>query len=122
MAVAMTLRVLQVSEVDDVAQTMTVEMTVGLSWLEPRLLFNNIFNWEVRQSVKVCRYFCVLYTSMHPVQTNEKIVEHLWAPNLHFLSTEKIEKISTLKNSGTVTIYRNGTVHYSSHIRLTVGE
>ena len=65
MAVAMTLRVLQVSGVDDVAQTMTVEMTVGLSWLEPRLLFNNIFNWEVRQSVKVCRYFfCIpLYTT-----------------------------------------------------------
>ena len=55
------------------------------------------------------------------LQTNEKLVEHLWAPNLHFLSTEQIDKIATLKNSGTVTIFRNGTVHFDSHIRLTVG-
>ena len=71
----------------------------------PRLLFNNIFDWEERRSVK----------------TNEKLIEHLWAPNLHFLSTEKLEKIATLKNSGSVTIYRNGTVQFDSHIRITVG-
>jgi len=103
--VDMRLRVLQVAKVDDIQQTMTVEMAIGLSWIEPRLLFNNIFDWDVRRSVK----------------TNEKLIEHLWAPNLHFLSTEEINKISTLKNSGTVTIFRNGTVRYDSHIRLTVG-
>ena len=26
---------------------------VGLAWVEPRLLFNNIFDWDVRRSVKV---------------------------------------------------------------------
>ena len=75
------------------------------------------------------------------VQTNEKLIEHLWAPNLHFLTTERfclhsnhqigaflfplfirLERISTLKNAGTVTIFRNGSVHYDSHIRLTVGQ
>ena len=55
------------------------------------------------------------------MKTNEKLIEHLWAPNLHFLSTEKLEKIATLKNSGSVTIYRNGTVQFDSHIRITVG-
>jgi len=103
--VDMRLRVLQVAEVDDQQQTMTVEMAVGLAWVEPRLLFNNIFDWDVRRSVK----------------TNEKLIEHLWAPNLHFLTTERLERISTLKNAGTVTIFRNGSVHYDSHIRLTVG-
>jgi len=103
--VDMKMRVLQVAKVDDQFQTMTVEMAIGLAWIEPRLLFNNIFDWEERRSVK----------------TNEKLVEHLWAPNLHFLSTEKLEKISTLKNSGSVTIFRNGTVQYYSHIRITVG-
>ena len=49
----MRLRVLQVAQVDDIEQTMTVEMAVGLSWTEPRLLFNNIFDWDVRRSVKV---------------------------------------------------------------------
>ena len=49
----MRLRVLQVAKVDDIQQTMTVEMAVGLSWTEPRLLFNNIFDWDVRRSVKV---------------------------------------------------------------------
>ena len=103
--VDMKMRVLQVAKVDDSVQTMTVEMAIGLAWIEPRLLFNNIFDWEERRSVK----------------TNEKLVEHLWAPNLHFLSTEKLERISTLKNSGSVTIYRNGTVQFDSHIRITVG-
>ena len=106
MPVDMKMRVLQVAKVDDQFQTMTVEMAIGLAWIEPRLLFNNIFDWEERRSVK----------------TNEKLVEHLWAPNLHFLSTEKLEKISTLKNSGSVTIFRNGTVQYDSHIRITVGK
>ena len=101
----MKMRVLQVAKVDDSVQTMTVEMAIGLAWIEPRLLFNNIFDWEERRSVK----------------TNEKLIEHLWAPNLHFLSTEKLERISTLKNSGSVTIYRNGTVQFDSHIRITVG-
>ena len=27
-----------------------------------------------------------------------------------------------MKNAGTVTIFRNGSVHYDSHIRLTVGQ
>ena len=49
----MRLRVLQVAKVDDIQQTMTVEMAVGLSWIEPRLLFNNIFDWDERRSVKV---------------------------------------------------------------------
>ena len=71
-----------------------------------RLLFNNIFDWEERRSVK----------------TNEKLIDHLWAPNLHFLSTEKLERISTLKNSGSVTIFRNGTVQFDSHVRITVGK
>ena len=26
---------------------------VGLAWVDPRLLFNNIFDWDVRRSVKV---------------------------------------------------------------------
>ena len=95
----------ELRQVDDDVQTMTVEMAIGLAWVEPRLLFNNIFDWEERRSVK----------------TNEKLIEHLWAPNLHFLSTEKLEKISTLKNSGSVTIYRNGTVQFDSHVRITVG-
>ena len=103
--VDMKMRVLQVARVDDDVQTMTVEMAIGLAWVEPRLLFNNIFDWEERRSVK----------------TNEKLIEHLWAPNLHFLSTEKLEKISTLKNSGSVTLYRNGTVQFDSHVRITVG-
>ena len=103
--VDMKMRVLQVAKVDDGVQTMTVEMAIGLAWIEPRLLFNNIFDWEERRSVR----------------TNEKLIEHLWAPNLHFLSTEKLERISTLKNSGSVTIYRNGTVQFDSHIRITVG-
>ena len=103
--VDMKMRVLQVARVDDDVQTMTVEMAIGLAWVEPRLLFNNIFDWEERRSVK----------------TNEKLIEHLWAPNLHFLSTERLEKISTLKNSGSVTIYRNGTVQFDSHVRITVG-
>ena len=34
----------------------------------------------------------------------------------------RLERISTLKNAGTVTIFRNGSVHYDSHIRLTVGQ
>ena len=103
--VDMKMRVLQIAKVDDDYQTMTVEMAIGLAWIEPRLLFNNIFDWEERRSVK----------------TNEKLIEHLWAPNLHFLSTEKLERISTLKNSGSVTIYRNGTVQFDSHVRITVG-
>ena len=104
--VDMKMRVLQVAKVNDEYQTMTVEMAIGLAWIEPRLLFNNIFDWEQRRSVK----------------TNEKLIDHLWAPNLHFLSTEKLERISTLKNSGSVTIYRNGTVQFDSHVRITVGK
>ena len=100
------MRVLQVAKVDDEYQTMTVEMAIGLAWVEPRLLFNNIFDWEERRSVR----------------TNEKLIDHLWAPNLHFLSTENLERISTLKNSGSVTIYRNGTVQFDSHVRITVGK
>ncbi|XP_023328635.1 glycine receptor subunit beta-type 4 [Eurytemora carolleeae] len=99
------LRVLQIAEINDNSQTMTVEMSVGLTWTEPRLLFNNIFDWESRKLIK----------------TSDQLIQHLWAPNLHFLSTERMEKISTLKNTGTVTIFRNGTVIYDSSIRLTVG-
>ena len=39
--VDMKMRVLQVAQVDDNVQTMTVEMAIGLAWVEPRLLFNN---------------------------------------------------------------------------------
>ena len=134
---------------------------VGLAWVEPRLLFNNIFDWDVRRSVKVnlwhflqpvclpgimpvaCHGTCFPQSVTKEVsidivfQTNEKLIEHLWAPNLHFLTTERfssslwhiliapiirLERISTLKNAGTVTIFRNGSVHYDSHIRLTVGQ
>ena len=48
----MRMRVLQIAKVDDDYQTMTVEMAIGLAWIEPRLLFNNIFDWEERRSVK----------------------------------------------------------------------
>ena len=47
------LRVLQIAEINDKSQTMTVEMSVSLSWTEPRLLFNNIFDWESRKLIKV---------------------------------------------------------------------
>lgn len=47
------LRVLQIAEINDNSQTMTVEMSVGLTWTEPRLLFNNIFDWESRKLIKV---------------------------------------------------------------------
>ena len=32
----MRMRVLQVAKVDDEHQTMTVEMAIGLAWIEPR--------------------------------------------------------------------------------------
>ena len=47
------LKVLQVASIDDVEQRITVEMTVRLSWIEPRLLFNNIFDWNSQKSIKV---------------------------------------------------------------------
>ena len=36
MPVDMRMRVLQVAKVDDEHQTMTVEMAIGLAWIEPR--------------------------------------------------------------------------------------
>ena len=52
---------------------------------------------------------------------NRKVTPFLWKRVDSFLPS-RLERISTLKNAGTVTIFRNGTVHYDSHIRLTVGK
>ena len=52
---------------------------------------------------------------------NRKVTPSPWKRVDSFLPS-RLERISTLKNAGTVTIFRNGTVHYDSHIRLTVGK
>ena len=52
---------------------------------------------------------------------NRKVTPSPWKRVDSFLLS-RLERISTLKNAGTVTIFRNGTVHYDSHIRLTVGK
>ena len=52
---------------------------------------------------------------------NRKVTKSPWKRVDSFLPS-RLERISTLKNAGTVTIFRNGTVHYDSHIRLTVGK
>ena len=61
MSVELRLRILQVSEVDDRAHTMTVEMSVGLGWTEPRLLFNNIVDWQANKHIKVGVYANFFY-------------------------------------------------------------
>ena len=52
---------------------------------------------------------------------DRKVTPPPWK-RVNSFSLARLERISTLKNAGTVTIFRNGTVHYDSHIRLTVGK
>ena len=133
---------------------------VGLAWVEPRLLFNNIFDWDVRRSVKVTFVSNVfgkkvqfsrpmkswlntcgrlIFTSLQQKGFQRKtittiitnIITIMIIIELHtvqiiidqnVIMLIRLERISTLKNAGTVTIFRNGSVHYDSHIRLTVGQ
>ena len=47
------LKILQIIEVNDFSRTITVEICVGLSWEEPRFLFNNFVDWKSIEKIKV---------------------------------------------------------------------
>lgn len=100
----------EISNVNDKAQTMSISMYFGVSWLDPRLQINaSAKEWtEVKTGPK------------NEVNVSPESLRYIWYPELEIYGLERFGRQRVLKEMSGVRIRRNKTIHYELGVRVTV--
>lgn len=100
----------EISNVNDKAQTMSISMYFGVSWLDPRLNINETAKeWrEVKTGPK------------DEVNVSPESLKYIWYPELEIYGLEKFGRQRVLKEMSGVRIRRNRTIHYELGVRITI--
>ncbi|XP_040570603.1 gamma-aminobutyric acid receptor subunit pi isoform X4 [Lepeophtheirus salmonis] len=100
----------EISNVNDKAQTMSISMYFGVSWLDPRLKINSSASeWsEARTGPK------------NEVNISPGSLRYIWYPELEIYGLEKFGRQRVLKEMSGVRIRKNKTIHYELGVRITI--
>jgi len=100
----------EISNINDKAQTMSISMYFGVSWLDPRLKINETATeWrEVKTGPK------------DEVNVSPESLKYIWYPELEIYGLEKFGRQRVLKEMSGVRIRRNRTIHYELGVRITI--
>jgi len=100
----------EISNINDKAQTMSISMYFGVSWLDPRLKINKTATeWrEVKTGPK------------DEVNVSPESLKYIWYPELEIYGLEKFGRQRVLKEMSGVRIRRNKTIHYELGVRITI--
>lgn len=100
----------EISNINDKAQTMSISMYFGVSWLDPRLRINETaVEWrEVKTGPK------------DEVNVSPESLKYIWYPELEIYGLEKFGRQRVLKEMSGVRIRRNKTIHYELGVRITI--
>ncbi|TRY74854.1 hypothetical protein TCAL_00537 [Tigriopus californicus] len=92
----------EISNVNDKAQTMSISMYFGVSWLDPRLQINaTAKEWtEVKTGPK------------NEVNVSPESLRYIWYPELEIYGLERFGRQRVLKEMSGVRIRKNKTIHY----------
>ena len=100
-----TFDILDVKEVNDRRQTVTLMMYLRVKWFEPRLRINkNTSKWIEPKS----------RLSLAP-----HVLKHLWYPDLEIYGLETFTTKSVLKKMGEVNIFKNRFIKYNARVDVT---
>jgi len=100
----------EISNINDKAQTMSMSMYFGVSWLDPRLKINESApEWtEVKTGPK------------NEVNVSPESLKYIWYPELEIYGLERFGRQRVLKEMSGVRIRRNKTIHYELGVRITI--
>jgi len=100
----------EISNVNDKAQTMSISMYFGVSWLDPRLNINHSATewYEVKTGPK------------DEVNVSPESLKYIWYPELEIYGLERFGRQRVLKEMSGVRIRRNRTIHYELGVRITI--
>lgn len=100
----------EISNVNDKAQTMSISMYFGVSWLDPRININDTATeWrEVKTGPR------------DEVNVSPESLKYIWYPELEIYGLERFGRQRVLKEMSGVRIRRNRTIHYELGVRITI--
>jgi len=100
----------EITNINDKAQTISMSMYFGVSWLDPRLRINDsATEWtEVKTGPK------------DEVNVSPESLKYIWYPELEIYGLEKFGRQRVLKEMSGVRIRRNKTIHYELGVRITI--
>ena len=98
--------VLDIKQVNDLTQTITIMMYLRIKWLEPRLEING-------SSIEWIQDTSALLYSPH-------LLNHLWYPGLEVYGVDNFEPKSILKEMGEVNIFKTKFVKYHTRADATI--
>jgi len=100
----------EISNVNDKAQTMSISMYFGVSWLDPRLNINDsATEWRAEKT-----------GPKDEVNVSPESLKYIWYPELEIYGLEKFGRQRVLKEMSGVRIRRNQTIHYELGVRITI--
>ena len=98
--------VLDIKQVNDLTQTITIMMYLRIKWLEPRLEINgSSIEWIQDNSA---------------LSYSPQLLKHLWYPDLEVYGVENFKPKSILKEMGEVNIFRTKFVKYHTRVDTTI--
>jgi len=100
----------EITNINDKAQTLSMSMYFGVSWLDPRLKINeSASEWtEVKTGPK------------DEINVSPESLKYIWYPELEIYGLERFGRQRVLKEMSGVRIRRNKTIHYELGVRITI--
>merc|ERR1712008_201932 len=100
----------EISNINDKAQTMSISMYFGVSWLDPRIKINDTATeWRAEKT-----------GPKDEVNVSPESLKYIWYPELEIYGLEKFGRQRVLKEMSGVRIRRNKTIHYELGVRITI--
>ena len=104
-----TFDILDVEEVNDKAQTITIVMYFRIKWMEPRLKIEkshsdwNNARWEDGG-----------------LSCSSEILNHIWSPDLEVDGIKEFKSVKLLKHMSNVLVYQNNHIQYGVRAEITI--
>ena len=102
-----TFNILDVKEVNDKMQTITIMMYLRIKWMEPRLKINESASyWSERR--------------LGTPEISPDILQYLWYPDLEIYGIERFQSKNVLKEMASVQIYKTNHIKYNARVDTTI--
>ena len=102
--------ILDVKNVNDKKQTVSMSMYLDIAWLEPRLKINSsAADWNDTR-----------FGSHDEVDVPPGVLKHLWNPDLEIHGMEEFVSKDILKEMATIRINKTGFVEYGALVHTTI--
>ena len=102
--------IIDVQEVNDQKQTVSISMYFVIAWLEPRLKINSsAADWNDTK-----------FGSPDEVNVSPEVLKHLWIPDLEIIGMDAFVSKNILKEMSSIQINKNRLVKYEGRADITI--